>query len=1341
MVRMRGCSKKKQQEGLKATVTAITRRVIFLIISCLLLIAVFLLSTALGNNTSTVDCTDCHNNAPRAGSEIKYLIQGVLNPATINVPAGGSFEINFLFDEMNNPTQTGGQIVCEPFIGLPQTGSGGTGTMGLPWPRPTRGTAADVGTGLSTTTGDWMTVFEASDSNGVVVPPADADQWITRATNNTGIAGGPDMPVTHEAYATNYAGSSWAGQNGAALDDGSEPDLTTALMGTDVTIAVPSAASGTYIVYIAGVGHNESSGRANVMTTLTVNVTAPAVPTAPTIGTPTAISASSIRWNLTDNALYESGFKVHDTTDTVMVSRYETNVTYVEETGLTANTEYARHVHAFNGAGDSAASANATAYTLTNAPIDPTAAADSPSQITVSWAAPAGGADHYHVKSSSDGYASLVYDNVLATCTEGLLLANTHYTYRIYGVNADGMESAAYAEVAAYTHIQEPSGVAFGTVALTGIDVSASGELSFLTAASSGILITNITTSADSGWLQTNSWTSDSLSPNTQYSFKAQARNGDGVLTAETGSFEKYTLPNSPVAPVASAASTSQINVSWTAGVGGADHYHVRSSSDDFASLVHDNAATSFVETLLSPNTQYTYRIFAVNADGLESASYAEVSRYTMIQAPTGVIFGPITQESIAVSARGVLSNLTSGLSAVLLSNITLATGSGWTNTNAWITEPLAQNTEYSFKAQARNGDGVASAESGVFAKYSLPEVPASATATADSTTQIDVSWTAGTGGADHYHVRSSSDGYATVKYDGTGLAYSEGSLSPNTQYTYRVYAINADGTPRAAYTSVSRYTLTPELTGITFGMVTPFSISVSAAGGMPNLDAGLSGVLFTNTTASVDSGWVKINPWPSEPLVPSTEYSFKAQTRNGDGIENAETPLFSTTTLVEISGTPDVTITSPTVAQEVSGQLPLIGTASADNPPFDRYVIEYGRGATPTSWVKYGSTHSSAVWNNTLETINTLRLNNEIYTFRVTVTDTEGNTTSASVPVSVVNNVRPAAPHGSYQLDSAQCALCHSSHTAIGNPGILRFGAVQNQSQLCYSCHDGTASIYNIAVAFDTNASHHPIRDVTYENDPEHTLDCSSCHDPHGSEEVDGQPVPRLLRSTDSAGTKSYGGNPFCYSCHGVSGSIKDMRYFETGNAHNNTDPGQTEIFANPASGTKIKCSMCHEPAGSPQTRLRKAAGKALCEPCHPDSLYTTRTDNEVVVGVGYPDTAFGQPFYAAVRVFTQDTFTSVPVLLAGPREYRVPHAPLTPRTRAVCVADANNDGKDEILMTIADGASSALVIGVQASNGYSIQPLAVLDGYGGYGVAVGDIDADSNNEIIVTSLGLPVR
>ena len=96
-------------------------------------------------------------------------------------------------------------------------------------------------------------------------------------------------------------------------------------------------------------------------------------PTAPTIGSPSALSTSSIRWNFTDASSSETGFKVYDNgTPTLKVTCATANLTYCDESSLSPNTSYTRKVIAYNGNNNSDYSGTATKYTLATVPAAPT---------------------------------------------------------------------------------------------------------------------------------------------------------------------------------------------------------------------------------------------------------------------------------------------------------------------------------------------------------------------------------------------------------------------------------------------------------------------------------------------------------------------------------------------------------------------------------------------------------------------------------------------------------------------------------------------------------------------------------------------------------------------------------------------------------------------------------------------------------------------------------------------------------------------------------------------------------------------------------------------------------
>ncbi len=89
------------------------------------------------------------------------------------------------------------------------------------------------------------------------------------------------------------------------------------------------------------------------------DASSPTTPVSPLASRGEALSASAIRWHFIDLSNNEFGFKVLDTNLKEVAIKEETDLSYLDETGLSPDTEYSgRKVVAFNDRGESPTSAS-----------------------------------------------------------------------------------------------------------------------------------------------------------------------------------------------------------------------------------------------------------------------------------------------------------------------------------------------------------------------------------------------------------------------------------------------------------------------------------------------------------------------------------------------------------------------------------------------------------------------------------------------------------------------------------------------------------------------------------------------------------------------------------------------------------------------------------------------------------------------------------------------------------------------------------------------------------------------------------------------------------------------
>lgn len=159
------------------------------------------------------------------------------------------------------------------------------------------------------------------------------------------------------------------------------------------------------------------------------------------------------------------------------------------------------------------------------------------------------------------------------------------------------------------------------------------------------------------------------------------------------------------------------------------------------------------------------------------------------------------------------------------------------------------------------------------------------------------------------------------------------------------------------------------------------------------------------------------------------------------------------------------------------------------------------------------------------------------------------------------------------HETRDVACTSCHRLMENRSATGQLKLATVR---ETCGNCH---AKQRNAA----TRATHMPLG--------ENKLECTSCHNPHGS------PNPKLLLASST--------NETCYSCH--------------------AEKRGPFLYEHPP--VVENCANCHDPHGSNHEKMLKVSRPRLCQQCHQPSGHP-QTPRAVVTA------ANGQPTVASADV-----------------------------------------------------------------------------------------------------------
>jgi chitodextrinase len=274
--------------------------------------------------------------------------------------------------------------------------------------------------------------------------------------------------------------------------------------------------------------------------------------------------------------------------------------------------------------------------------------------------------------------------------------------------------------------------------------------------------------------------------------------------------------PTTPPNLTATAVSSSQIDLAWTASTDniGVTGYRIYRNSTQVGTA----ATTNYVDTGLQASTTYVYTVAAYDAAGNQSAQSATASTKTLAPDTTP----PTVAMTAPTSGATVLGSVT--VSANATDNVGVAgvqfkldgANLGVEDTTApyaitWDTRAIANGTR-SLTAVARDAASNTKTATAISVTVNnavdttAPTTPTNLTATAVSSSQINLAWTASTDnvGVAGYKVYRGGSQVGTS----TSTSYSDNGLTAQTSYSYRIQAHDAAGNNSAQSTSVSATTL-----------------------------------------------------------------------------------------------------------------------------------------------------------------------------------------------------------------------------------------------------------------------------------------------------------------------------------------------------------------------------------------------------------------------------------------------------------------------------------------------------------------------------------------------------
>jgi hypothetical protein len=529
---------------------------------------------------------------------------------------------------------------------------------------------------------------------------------------------------------------------------------------------------------------------------------------APTLFSGVSLSDSIIQWQWQDNATNESGYLILDENDNSRSPTLSANSKSFTETGLRPNVLYRRKVVCVDKKGNRSESSNlAEIATLASPPINLQAAEIAAMSVKLEWVNLNATAFLIQRAEDENGpWETLVdWDDQyqLSEFTDTNLTPDKSYWYWVQSYNQKGISNPKNQPVQIITPaFAAPT--AFWGEALSTDKIAwhwqdnSEGEKGFYIISAENDTISKLLSSDIETWTETN------LSANQAYirSVLVVPPSGEGLYNSNTDTLFTLAFPPSDLR-ISDSTSTS-VGLQW-AGNGASRFMIERATStvndtlnwEIIAGWSYEIIEPNYLDTGLSPNTQYAYRIRGYNGDKILTIP----SEVVIFKTPTSILAPPTNLQATAVSPHRIdwiWQDNTEGEAFYRIKdeNRIQVTADLPANTTVWSDSNLNVNTRYSRQIFAVTQSGVESGGSNLVSRYTLA-MPPSQVKIYRIPGLLTLNWYGNDGS--YFDIERAPDDngrpgeWQRISSAVKDTLFQDSAIETNKSYWYRIFAFNGD--------------------------------------------------------------------------------------------------------------------------------------------------------------------------------------------------------------------------------------------------------------------------------------------------------------------------------------------------------------------------------------------------------------------------------------------------------------------------------------------------------------------------------------------------------------------